>query len=482
MLKARSIQPRLEVLEDRSVPSTFTVRNPNDAGPGSLRQAVLDANVKSGADTIVFRPGLEGTIRLSSGEMTITDHVTIKGPGAARMAVSGNFSSRIFNVDDGDGQADLNVKIQGLELRHGNSVGGGGAIFSAEHLALVNMVFTQNTASNNGGAVDGAADVTVTRCTFSGNTTSLWGGALSCGDATIRGSTISSNSAGGLGGGVSCGTATITGSTISGNSAADDGGGVFATVSARITASTIAGNSAADDGGGIFGGDVTITRSTITHNASASSGGGVLCFTAAITSTTFAHNRSMSGAGLCLPLTGGTSDVRNCTFSGNRATANGGAIFFAAANLNVRNTTIAFNYAGDKAGGISHFGGSCRLESCLVADNDAGNAGKNLNSFNAGTVFQLDHCLISLHDGAPIQDFAGNPISPGNPGNNLFDVDPLLAPLAFNGGKTQTHALKKGSPAINRGNNSAGLATDQRGAGFPRRLGSAVDIGAFERQ
>ena len=62
------------------------------------------------------------------------------------------------------------------------------------------------------------------------------------------------------------------------------------------------------------------------------------------------------------------------------------------------------------------------------------------------------------------------------------EEDPLLAPLAFNGGPTQTHALKKGSPAINHGSNPDGLTTDQRGTPFARQLGSAVDIGAYERQ
>jgi len=58
--------------------------------------------------------------------------------------------------------------------------------------------------------------------------------------------------------------------------------------------------------------------------------------------------------------------------------------------------------------------------------------------------------------------------------------DPLLLPLANNGGPTRTHALGSGSPAVDAGNNSAGLTTDQRGSGFPRIVGPAPDIGAFE--
>jgi hypothetical protein len=59
---------------------------------------------------------------------------------------------------------------------------------------------------------------------------------------------------------------------------------------------------------------------------------------------------------------------------------------------------------------------------------------------------------------------------------------PMLLPLADNGGPTRTHALAAGSPAIDAGNNLAGLVTDQRGSPFVRVAGAAPDIGAFELQ
>jgi hypothetical protein len=61
----RRFLPRLEAMEDRSLPSTFTVLNLADSGEGSLRQAVLDANALPGADTIAFADGLQGTISLT---------------------------------------------------------------------------------------------------------------------------------------------------------------------------------------------------------------------------------------------------------------------------------------------------------------------------------------------------------------------------------------------------------------------------------
>src|SRR5262245_55167448 len=89
-LRKRALAARLsvELLEDRTVPSTFTVRNLADSGPGSLRQAVLDANAHPGADLIAFAPAASGTIALTGGELSVTGDLTIVGPGAQRLTVS----------------------------------------------------------------------------------------------------------------------------------------------------------------------------------------------------------------------------------------------------------------------------------------------------------------------------------------------------------------------------------------------------------
>src|SRR5229473_5794791 len=96
--QGRLFVPRLEVLECRTLPSTFTVLNLLDSGPGSLRQAVLDANDQPGADVIRFAHGLHGTIALTSGQLSITDDLTIDGPGANRLTVSGSSASRVLNI------------------------------------------------------------------------------------------------------------------------------------------------------------------------------------------------------------------------------------------------------------------------------------------------------------------------------------------------------------------------------------------------
>src|SRR5262245_2474958 len=79
--------PRLERLEDRTVPSTFLVTNTDDDGDGSLRQAILDANDLAGHDEIQFDLApTDHTIALTGGELAVTDSLTIHGPGADQLS------------------------------------------------------------------------------------------------------------------------------------------------------------------------------------------------------------------------------------------------------------------------------------------------------------------------------------------------------------------------------------------------------------
>src|SRR5262245_59515162 len=75
------------------LPATIiVVTNTDDSGPGSLRDALANAN---DGDTI-DATGVSGTILLTSGELQIIHGVTINGPGAGTLAVNGNGSSRVF--------------------------------------------------------------------------------------------------------------------------------------------------------------------------------------------------------------------------------------------------------------------------------------------------------------------------------------------------------------------------------------------------
>src|SRR5262249_49629835 len=110
--------PRLEVLEGRCVPSTVT--NLNDAGPGSLREAIA---LTPPGGTVDFQAGLTGWIHLSTGELAITKDLTIAGPGATVLAVSGS-GSRVFNIG-----AAFTVDISGMTIANGwvfSGSGGGG--------------------------------------------------------------------------------------------------------------------------------------------------------------------------------------------------------------------------------------------------------------------------------------------------------------------------------------------------------------------
>jgi hypothetical protein len=76
-------------MEDRTLLSTFLVTNLHDSGPGSLRAAVAASNTSPGANTIDFAHLLHSTIALTSGELLLSNSVTINGPGASRLSVSG---------------------------------------------------------------------------------------------------------------------------------------------------------------------------------------------------------------------------------------------------------------------------------------------------------------------------------------------------------------------------------------------------------
>ena len=91
----------------------------------TLREAINQANARPGAQTITFAPNVAGAITLQLGELVINGDVTIIGPGATVLAVSGNNSSRVLQVVDGS------VQIIGLTIANGRVVGQAGAPASA---------------------------------------------------------------------------------------------------------------------------------------------------------------------------------------------------------------------------------------------------------------------------------------------------------------------------------------------------------------
>lgn len=231
--------------------SNFTVTNLDDSGDGSLRQAILDANANPGPDSIDFQDELSGTITLTSGQLSITDDLTINGPGIFSITVSGNNSSRVFRVAQVQ-----TVFISGLTISDaGGSTNSG--IFNLGTLTLTNVVLSGNIGSNGGG-IENQGVLTITNCTLSDNSADNGGGIFNLnGMLTINNSTLSNNHAGNTAGGIDNNAAllTITNSTVSGNSATNSGGGIVneAQGTANISFTTISGNSA-NSAGGILNG------------------------------------------------------------------------------------------------------------------------------------------------------------------------------------------------------------------------------------
>jgi hypothetical protein len=208
-------------LEERWTPTTVT--NLLDSGPGSLRQAILDTPA---GGTVDFQPGLSGTITLTTGELAINKDLTISGPGASVIMVSGNHASRVFDI-----AATFTMSLSGLTIADGSVSGQafGGGISNSGTLTVTNCALNGNTSATlEGGGIYNAGTLTVSGSTFSGNF-GAGGGIFNGGQLTVTDSVLSGNSTGtfSLGGGIyNAGTLPVSGSTLSGNSAGS-GGGIF---------------------------------------------------------------------------------------------------------------------------------------------------------------------------------------------------------------------------------------------------------------
>ncbi len=270
--------------------TTFVVNTLGDPGPDgtqSLRQAIVSANASSG-NTVTFDSSLNGgTITLTGGYIAISKAMTINGPGAGRLTVSGAQATRLFLVESQGGL----VTFNGLTLADGYAAsplwGAAIAAFYAP-VSVQNCVISGNSApANAGGILSTGADLTITNSRIFGNHAGFDGGGVmarcnsQCGDLTISQSTISGNTAGESGAGVFIyrrNSASISQTTISGNRAesplGQHGGGVFIYATATtpvIDSSTIAGNYAYASAGGVYADNAYFRFTTIaansTHNA-----------------------------------------------------------------------------------------------------------------------------------------------------------------------------------------------------------------------
>lgn len=274
----------LESLESRWVRSSFAVTdNSDNAGdPNSLRYAIENLAVGSSAstNTITIASGLTGGQTIALGSLLDINHgVTITGPGADTVALSGGNAVGVFKVESG-----VDASIAGLTITNGAASSGGG-IDNLGTLSLADCTLSGNSATAaapGGGAIyNGSGSLSIANCTISGNSSAENGGGLrsAYGSVSIANSTISGNSAVSWGGGIYAldGSLSIANSTISGNTANDSGGGLYNRWSSlSIANSTISGNSATHRGGGLYNGygSLSIANCTVSGNT-ATGGGGI---------------------------------------------------------------------------------------------------------------------------------------------------------------------------------------------------------------
>jgi hypothetical protein len=465
----------LEPLEERTVFSVvpYVVTSLADSGPGTLRDAIFTAdNDLSNSYLIDF--SVTGSINLQSVLPPLESNITIQGPGAGSLAVQqdGAFVGGLFDVLHPG-----TVKISGMTMAGYEQAFNGGGIYNDGSTTITSCTLTDNTAIT-GGAITNlpGASLTVMNSTFSGNSANAgFGGAIdNYGSAGVTNCAFANNSATDNGDGAGGAIAneaganiTLIDSTFGANSTDGAGGGIFNFAGGTIDVAGCTFNqNGAGSGGGIDNDDGMAAIANCTFsNDGARFGGGLNndpSATATVTGCTFTNNAADLGGGIN---NAGSANVANCTLSGNAANGDGGGILNEpAATATLTNCTLAGNSA--EFGGGVFYAGRLTLNNTIVA---ATVSGQDVYEFGAGTLLGSHNLVDDGSDGLP----------------DTIVANPLLGPLADNGGNTQTMALLPGSPAIDAGSNALAvdasgdpLTTDERGVA--RIISRTVDIGAFE--
>jgi CSLREA domain-containing protein len=422
--------------------TTITVNSTADSlavdGNCTLREAIIAANTDTavdacpagnGADVVVVPAGTytltlvgAGEDAAATGDLDVTADLEIDGAGAAATIIDGNATDRVLDIDPAG--AGLTVLVSGVTLQNGSSVADGGAVRSRATLTMADSV-VQASAASSGSASKGAI--------------ARGGGIASDGALRVERCSIHDNNV-----------------SILGLQCSASGGGMDASGALDVIDSTIAdnrthagGSECAAEGAGINSDDLTMAGSTVSGNAGSSDAAGT--------------NVSIGGG-----LRVANATIRNSTVSGNVAFFGGGIVPGSGATLTLLNATVAGNNDGVE---ILSPGVTLVLRNTIVS---------SAPPFSACSA-PFGDSFTTVGDDYNID----SDNSCGLSGTDIPGVDPLLAPLADNGGPTFTHALFTGSPAIDAGNpavpGSGGLAceaTDQRGVARP--IGARCDIGAFE--
>lgn len=386
------------------------------------------------------------------------------------------------------------LTLDRVDFRNNNggaSGSGGGAYISNNNTATLDSVtFQGNTARSGGGAHISNSTVTITNTQFITNTaTGGAGGGMYVYPTsliTLTNVAFINNSATDQGGGMYLfedNTLVGTDLTFRGNEAGGGGGGLAGVKSNVTLTRAVFENNTADGGGGLYLGDSFWGPSTavledviFTGNTAASEGGGIEFVQGSLTIRRglIANNTVTSGAGGGLYLAGNvTATLENVTVSGNTVNSGfgGGGIYHQAASLTLRHVTIADNTNQQSSGqGAGLYVASSNTALTMVNSILANNGNEDFRRFSSSTsAMSVRYSLIENQGNAGLTHGVDG---------NIIGQDPLLGPLANNGGFSATHALLLGSSAIDAGDDAEGLATDQRGVSRPQ--GNHVDMGAFE--
>jgi hypothetical protein len=423
--------------------ATFTVSNTNATGPGSLVDAISQANGSPGPHTINITAS--GTMNVTT-PLLLTQSMTINGPVATppTFTIDGGNATRIIQVSP---SAAGPMTLSGITLTHGrvdSAKGGAIDIPVGRTLNLTNCLVTANSTTGTS-----SADIFLSA-----------GGAIStAGTLNIQTSTLSNNSSTGPGAAIysaSTATVSIVLSQLITNQAANFAGAMYCSASVLIT----------------------ITNSTFFGNSSGTGGSGAIAFTdtkAIISGCTFSGNTTLGAGGALVTNAriGASIGIENSTFSGNTADF-AGAFYAQAGTTDLRNVTITANSAHRAGGGFNNPGEPIiLLRNSIVAGNTVTLPG---GTDCSGPVVSSGYNLIGSTDGCT-----------GLVGSDITGNSAALAPLSINGGFTLTHLPFLSSPAVEGGTPSgclglsgANLTVDQRGLGRP--FGARCDIGAVEAQ
>jgi predicted outer membrane repeat protein len=478
------------------------------SGPGAA-----NLTIRVFANSVgVFAVGPGGTLTLTG--LTVADGLTtgsgggIFNNGGVVTVANSIFHNNRASNHGGAIYSNGMLTVSDSTFNANTTDANGGGLYCTCSFFSNNITFANNQADGDGGAIYAAGGLTAARNAFTGNSAGGNGGALyTAGGSDIANGAFTSNSAGGFGGGIYTTPSlivSVTNSTFMTNTAGF-GGAIFndEATSLSITDSSFSGNSASVSGGGLFNNDgyITLTSGHLSGNNAGALGGGIYGFgNTTVISSTLSGNSANRGGGIYNDEGLGITDSLLVT---NTATLDGGGIYIGTdAGFSVANSTLSANAATRNGGGFFHSSGASSglLANVTFYGNGAASGG-NIFSENAGVVVSRTliaystsgaNCAgpVAVADGGynvqTANQSCGNTI-PSHASTASFCS--LLDPLQYNGGPTQTHALRGvpseplcpsgGNPAINSVPlASCALPTDQRGAARPH--GPACDIGAYE--